>query len=107
MKFRDVEMKSDKQEVCRHRCTRNLENIDLFLWFQITNQLSENSCNVNTAKCKVMYLGKNNLGTTYTFNVGQVQTDLEKVIAESDLGVKFDNKLSFTYHISEITLSIF
>ena len=57
----------------------------------------------NTAKCKVMYLGKYNLGTTYTFNVGQVQTDLEKVIAESDLGVKFDNKLSFTDHISEIT----
>ena len=57
----------------------------------------------NTAKCKVMHLGKNNLSTTYTFNVGQVQTDLEKVIAESDIGVKFDNKLTFTDHISVIT----
>ena len=52
----------------------------------------------NVDKCKVMHIGQNNPGHTYT--MGGV--DLIVTAEERDLGVLVDNKLEFDKHIKEI-----
>jgi hypothetical protein len=55
----------------------------------------------NAEKCKVMHIGKNSLLNNYTMkNTNGDTQQLEVVNEEKDLGVIFDQKLSFNTHIS-------
>ena len=59
----------------------------------------------NLTKCKVMHLGSQN--KEFKYNLGErkqngEQLNLETVTEEKDLGVRFDDKLNFIGHISEV-----
>ena len=56
----------------------------------------------NTSKCKVLHLGSKNPETAYTILCQDNTVDLAVVTEEKDLGIKFDCKLNFSKHISEI-----
>ena len=56
----------------------------------------------NTSKCKVLHLGSKNPETAYTILYQDNTVDLAVVTEEKDLGIKFDCKLNFSKHISEI-----
>jgi hypothetical protein len=72
---------------------RNLDN--LYDWC-VTNHLY-----LNIEKCQYIQFGrgKNRLSFDYTINGEK----LEKIAKIKDLGVVFDDKLSFIEHINEIT----
>lgn len=50
----------------------------------------------NTDKCKVLHIGKSN--PKYSYNISNIQ--LDTCSSEKDLGVLFDNKLTFDNHIN-------
>ena len=75
---------------CEADCERLQENIDKMLFWADQWQLK-----FNNEKCKVLHLGKNNLGYEYKME-GEPLASTE---VEKDLGVHIDNKLSFEYHI--------
>jgi hypothetical protein len=53
----------------------------------------------NTAKCKLMHIGKNNTRQAYTMPKDGGRRNIEEVEEEKDLGVVLDDKLSFDKHI--------
>ena len=53
----------------------------------------------NDSKCKVMHIGKKNPEITYTMISSDGQTEISTCYEEKDLGVIFDNVLSFESHI--------
>ncbi len=55
----------------------------------------------NKAKCKALYLGKDNRKETYFMQNDQNPVNLDESEAEKDLGVFVDNALNFSTHISE------
>ncbi len=55
----------------------------------------------NKAKCKTLYLGKDNCKETYYMQNNQDRVNLKETEAEKDLGVFVDNSLNFTTHMSE------
>ena len=57
----------------------------------------------NVAKCKVMHIGKKNPETKYYMKIENDLQSLESCTEEKDLGITFDDKLSFDQHISNIT----
>ncbi|MBA5248939.1 MAG: hypothetical protein FE834_05320 [Gammaproteobacteria bacterium] len=55
----------------------------------------------NASKCKVMHLGGKNSKHIYVMNDGVNNVPLSETMIEKDLGVKVDNKLTFSDHIQE------
>ena len=55
---------------------------------------------LNVKKCKYMAIGRNIL---YKRNYSMIQTQIEKVEFEKDIGVIFDKELEFDRHITEKT----
>ena len=53
----------------------------------------------NDTKCKIMHIGKNNPLITYTMQNTGGETEVSTISEEKDLGVIFDNALSFETHI--------
>ena len=61
---------------------------------------TENRLKLNIAKCKVVSYTRRNQTTYFDYNInGSV---LERVDSFKDLGVVFDNRLTFVKHITEI-----
>ena len=87
--FREIGGETDSVEL-----QADLDN--LILW-SIKWQMS-----FNTAKCKIMHLGKNNPRTGYTMGVGEARRELAVVKEEKDLGVTFQETLSFVSHCDRI-----
>ena len=54
----------------------------------------------NTAKCKVLHIGKNNPEMDYKMKLGDSHINISKCEHEKDLGVTFDKYLSFDVHIN-------
>ena len=52
-------------------------------------------------KCKYLHIGKNHPDTQYITSVYQTPTEVTRVTSEKDLGIIFDEKLIFRYHISK------
>jgi hypothetical protein len=76
-------------------CVRLQDNIDLISTWCIRNSLQ-----LNIAKCVVMTLSNKKQKIEFDYNIdGAV---LERPELVSDLGVLFDNKLSFTGHINSV-----
>ena len=57
----------------------------------------------NISKCKVMHMGRTNVNNDYTMTncTGETQT-ISDCTEEKDLGVLFDNRLSFESHIQQV-----
>jgi hypothetical protein len=53
----------------------------------------------NMSKCHVLHMGKNNPHCSYAFSVNSQRVEINKCTEEKDLGVLFDEKLSFDGHI--------
>ncbi|XP_071950765.1 uncharacterized protein [Antedon mediterranea] len=53
----------------------------------------------NANKCKMLYMGKTNEKNEYFVNV-QDKVKIEETAIKKDLGVYFDHKLNFDYHIN-------
>jgi len=53
----------------------------------------------NASKCHVMHMGKGNPGCKYILNVNNQDVELNQCTEEKDLGVIFDQNLSFDTHI--------
>ena len=60
------------------------------------------SLNLNIDKCKVLHLGSKNQNFTYTMPSSSRQSYLQVVEYEKDLGSLIDNRLSFSYHITDV-----
>ena len=57
----------------------------------------------NKSKCKAMHVGKNNQGGVYNIEIeGGIRNNLCNVNEEKDLGITFDNNLTFRNHIHTI-----
>lgn len=56
----------------------------------------------NVSKCGVLHFGKNNQGNKYYMKVKDSVEQIKDLNEEKDLGVIFDNKLSFDTHIGKI-----
>ena len=54
----------------------------------------------NTAKCKVLHIGKTNPEMDYKMKLGDSHISISKCEQEKDLGVTFDKYLSFDVHIN-------
>jgi hypothetical protein len=80
-------------------CVRLQDNIDLISTWCIRNSLQ-----LNITKCIVMTLSNKKQKIEFDYNIdGAV---LERPELVSDLGVLFDNKLSFTGHINSVIKKI-
>ena len=55
----------------------------------------------NVEKCKVLHVGKNNPEHDYNMKMKGVNRSLQKCEEEKDLGVIFDEDLSFDTHIQK------
>ena len=56
----------------------------------------------NVSKCNVMHMGRGNENCSYILDVNNGVTEINKCTEEKDLGVIFDQKLSFDAHIQSI-----
>ena len=55
----------------------------------------------NVSKCKVMHIGKDNPQNDYFMKIDQDQQKISTCTEEKDLGVVFDNNLTFDTHIQK------
>ena len=53
----------------------------------------------NVSKCKVMHIGNKNPNNTYYMKIEKTSQRIEDCQSEKDLGITFDNKLTFDRHI--------
>jgi ribonuclease P/MRP protein subunit RPP40 len=74
-------------------CVRLQDNIDLISTWCIRNSLQ-----LNITKCVVMTLSNKKQKIEFDYNINGVVLERPELV--SDLGVLFDNKLSFTGHIN-------
>ncbi|MES9884076.1 MAG: reverse transcriptase domain-containing protein, partial [Sedimenticola sp.] len=56
----------------------------------------------NRAKCKHMHLGKDQQFSKYYMKIGDVETTIQEVNEEKDLGVVMDKNLKFVSHIQTV-----
>ena len=67
---------------------------------RLTFWCRENNLELNVQKCKVVSYTEKRNATLFEYKINNVS--LERIDCISDLGVMFDSKLSFRYHIAEI-----
>lgn len=55
---------------------------------------------INIKKCKIMTYSRNEIRINYNYNINN--SDIERVDVIKDLGIHFDDRLSFDYHCNHI-----